>query len=254
MEGAATSRAMDVSRETGCTDVSRETQEDSRSDAVRRAACLIFGDRLPLAERYAQLLATEAVDRGLIGPRESGRLWERHLLNSAVVAELLRMNARVCDVGSGAGLPGIPLAIARPDLQVELVEPLLRRATFLTAAVSELGLDDVEITRARAEHLAGARRADVVTARAVAAVPKLAAWCLPLLGPQGSLLALKGARAGEELAAAGTELRRMGAQEWDVVTCGAEVLPEPTTVVRVVMGSQLPVPAPPRHQSRRGAP
>ncbi|MGZ4589248.1 MAG: 16S rRNA (guanine(527)-N(7))-methyltransferase RsmG [Actinomycetes bacterium] len=235
----------DVPRETtpGETAVSRETSEAPAAGVSREtsgAAEHLFGDRLPLAEHYAQLLTRDGVVRGLIGPREAGRLWERHLLNSAVVGELIATGAHVCDVGSGAGLPGLPLALARPDLQVELVEPLLRRASFLSEVLSELGLTNVIVTRARAEDLAGTQRADVVTARAVAPLPKLAGWCLPLLRPHGSLLALKGARAQDELEDAGEQLRRLGALQWTVVRCGDELLQEPTTVVRVVVGARPP--------------
>jgi 16S rRNA (guanine527-N7)-methyltransferase len=226
----------DVPRETPDAAGDHVSRETAGTDARRR----IFAQRLPVAERYAQLLATDGVVRGLIGPRETDRIWDRHLLNCAVMAELIAPGARVCDVGSGAGLPGIPLAIARPDLQVELVDPLLRRTTFLQEVVAELGLGNVTVTRARAEELAGTQRADMVTARAVAAIPKLAAWCLPLLRSDGSLLALKGARASAELADAIGELRRLGARHWDVVQCGIQVLTEPTTVVRVVMGAGEP--------------
>jgi 16S rRNA (guanine527-N7)-methyltransferase len=231
-------------------DVPRETSRPKPTPVSREtssAAPRVFGERLGLAQDYARLLATDGVVRGLIGPRESGRLWERHLLNSAVVGELIAPGAAVCDVGSGAGLPGIPLAIARPDLRIELVEPLLRRATFLKEVVAALGLASVTVTRSRAEELAGAGRADVVLARAVAPLPRLAGWCLPLLRPHGSLIALKGARARDELDAASDGLRRLGAQTWNVTSCGVEILQEPTTVVHVVMG-----PGPPPAASRRG--
>src|SRR4051812_18270942 len=165
------------------------------------AAAAVFGDRLPLAVRYAKLLAGAGVERGLLGPRETPRLWERHLLNCAGLTELIEPGQQVLDVGSGAGLPGIVLAIRRPDLQVVLVEPLLRRATFLTEAVEELGLANVSVRRARAEDLAGVISAPVVVARAVAPVDRLGAWTLPLLLPGGRLLALKGEAAEGELAA-----------------------------------------------------
>ena len=149
----------------------------------------MFGVRLELAEQYAELLASAGVIRGLIGPRETPRLWERHLLNCAVLGELIPTDSTVCDIGSGAGLPGLVLAIARPDLTVTLVEPLLRRTTFLDEAVQELGLDQVEVIRARAEELHGRRRFDVVTSRAVAPLPKLARWSLPLTRPGGVVVA-----------------------------------------------------------------
>src|SRR4051794_3351160 len=144
------------------------------------AARSVFGDHLPLAEHYAQLLATDGVVRGLIGPREAPRLWDRHLLNCAVLSELIDTDAYVVDVGSGAGLPGIVLAIARPDLLVTLVEPLARRCDFLVEAVEALALEErVEVVRARAEEYTGPL-ADIVTARAVAPLDRLAGWCLPL--------------------------------------------------------------------------
>lgn len=196
------------------------TEAGPVSRETAAAGARLFGDRLGLAEAYADLLGSQGVVRGLIGPRELPRLWPRHLLNSALLAELVPAGATVCDIGSGAGLPGIPLAIARPDLAVELVEPMLRRTTFLVEAVARLQLGSVRVTRSRAEGLAGHRAVDAVVVRAVAPLSRLAAWCLPLLRPGGSLLALKGSRAQEELAAAEGDLLRHGAAGWDVVTCG----------------------------------
>ena len=171
------------------------------------AAASVFGERLPLAESYAAILAGRAVEWGLIGPRESARVWDRHILNSVAVAAEIGPDARVIDVGSGAGLPGIPLALARPDLKVTLLEPLLRRANFLTLAVEELGLEDrVTVVRARAEDHRG--RYDVVTCRAVAPLPRLVGWTRHLFGPDGSLVALKGESAVREVADAASELRR----------------------------------------------
>jgi len=153
-----------------------------------------------LAERYAALLATDGVVRGLIGPREAPRLWDRHLLNSAVVGACVPDGATVGDVGSGAGLPGLALAIARPDVKVTLIEPLLRRTRFLDEAVESLGLgDQVEVLRARAEELHGQRTFDVVTARAVAPLERLARWCLPLVVRHGELVALKGSSVADEI-------------------------------------------------------
>ncbi len=195
----------------------------------------VFGDRATLAERYVRHLATSGVERGLIGPRETGRLWTRHVLNCAVLSELLPQNSTVIDVGSGAGLPGIAVAIARPDLRVTLVEPLERRTRWLEEVVDDLGLA-TRVVRARAEELAGHEQADVVTARAVAALGKLARWCLPLVAPGGDLLALKGRSARDEVDAASAALVRQGAVTIEVVTCGAASLPEPTTVVRVALG------------------
>ncbi len=195
----------------------------------------MFGAALPDAVRYAELLVGAGVERGLLGPRETGRIWERHLLNCAVVAEGIPEGAVVCDVGSGAGLPGLALALARPDLSVLVVEPLERRAEFLREAVELLGLDRVRVSRARAEELAPST-ADVVTARAVAPLGKLAIWCLPLVRAGGTLLALKGARAAQELAAAEPVLRRTGATAWRIQQMGLDVLEHPTTVVVVTAG------------------
>jgi 16S rRNA (guanine527-N7)-methyltransferase len=215
----------------GADDVSRETVP-----AV--AAQLVPPDRLSLLERYAGLLATEGVVRGLIGPREVPRLWDRHLLNCAVLAPLVPADCAVADLGSGAGLPGLVLAIARPDLRVTLVEPMARRVAFLEEACSELGLTTVEIVRGRAEECAG-RTFDVVTARALAALPKLLAWGMPLVAPGGRLLAMKGSSAADEIAASSAQLRRWRARA-EVVTAAVPGVSE-TTVVRVVRdgGSEI---------------
>ena len=197
------------------------------------AAAVVFGERLPLAQRYAERLAGDGVTRGLIGPREVPRLWERHLLNCAVVADLLPMGARVVDVGSGAGLPGLPLAIRRPDLLVTLVEPLLRRTVFLNEVVDELGLtQSVRVLRGRAQDVVGeVGPASWVVSRAVAPLPRLVTWCAPLLAADGVLLALKGTRAGEELTQARPALRAAGLTDASVQLSGAEVLRDPTYVV-----------------------
>ena len=198
--------------------------------------------RLPLAERYAELLATEGVVRGLIGPREAPRLWDRHLLNCAVLAEVLPKSASVADVGSGAGLPGVVLAIARPDLRVILVEPLLRRTRFLDEVVEALGLQaQVEVVRGRAEDLAGSRTFDVVTARAVAPLDRLARWCLPLVDAKGELIAMKGASARTEVEAARPALTALGCADPVVVELGMEVLAEPTWAVRLLRPESGPV-------------
>jgi len=203
----------------------------------------VFGvPGLAVAERYADLLAGDGVLRGLIGPRETPRLWDRHLLNSATLGEVITPGASVVDVGSGAGLPGIAVAIARPDLSVTLVEPLLRRTRFLEAAVADLGLGDrVEVVRGRAEELHGRRTWDVVTARAVAPLERLARWCLPLAAAGGELLAMKGASAAEEVAEAWPALRSLGCERPEVVELGAGVLTEPTWVVRVARPEAGPV-------------
>lgn len=194
----------------------------------------VFGpSRLPLAERYAAWLADAAVVRGLVGPREVPRLWERHLLNCAVLAEVLPRSATVADVGSGAGLPGLVLAIARPDLQVTLIEPLLRRTTFLSAVVADLGLDNVEVVRGRAEALHGRRRFDAVTSRAVAPLARLLEWSMPLVAPTGSMVAMKGSSVASEIEDARPTLRQLGCGEPEVRVLGAEVLDSATVCVRV---------------------
>ena len=195
-------------------------------------AVAVFGDRLPLAVRYAELLAGPGVDRGLLGPREAPRLWERHLLNCVGLGELLEPAQQVLDAGSGAGLPGIVLAICRDDIEIVLVEPLQRRATFLTEVVEDLALTHVSVVRSRLEDLAGKMLVDVVTARAVAPLDRLAAWTLPLLRTGGRLLALKGEQAESELAAGRAALRRAGAESAAVVTVGS---PEQQTQARVVV-------------------
>ncbi len=200
-------------------------------------AAAVFGARLPVVEAYAALLAGAGVERGLLGPREAPRLWDRHLLNCAGLGELIEDGQVVLDIGSGAGLPGLVLAIARPEVQVVLVESLQRRATFLSEAVAELELRNVVVRRNRAEELHGKVVVDVVTARAVAPVDRLATWALPLLGEGGRLLALKGEQAATELAAAGAVLQRYGAISSDVLTVGSEELGTLATVVRVVRGA-----------------
>ena len=196
----------------------------------------MFGDRYQLAVAYEEIVRTDGVQRGLVGPREADRMWERHLLNCAVVAPAVPPGSHLVDVGSGAGLPGLVLAIVRPDLTIYLVEPLLRRAIFLGETVDRLGLAGVEVRRARAEDLAGELQADVVTARAVAPLDRLARWCLPLVRPGGILLAFKGARAQEELAAAESGLPALGAVSWTLEVMGADVVDPPARVVRVVRG------------------
>ena len=200
-------------------------------DVSRETAVAAFGAALPQAKAYAEMLATDGVTRGLIGPREAGRLWSRHLLNSVGAVGCFRTTGDIADIGSGAGLPGIPLALLRPTQRFRLVEPLLRRATFLEDVVRELGLTNVEVIRARAEDLHGRWTVPTVTARAVAPLDRLVTWCLPLVARGGELLALKGARAGEELQAANDTLRSMGAESWSV-----DIVPSPDSgdLVRVV--------------------
>ncbi|MGW0332438.1 16S rRNA (guanine(527)-N(7))-methyltransferase RsmG [Streptomyces sp. NPDC003011] len=197
----------------------------------------VFGDRFADAVRYAELLAEAGVQRGLIGPREVPRLWERHLLNCAVLSEVVPEGVTVCDVGSGAGLPGIPLALVREDLKITLLEPLLRRTTFLTEVVELLGLDHVTVVRGRAEEVMGKLTpVHVVTARAVAPLDRLAAWGIPLLRPYGEMLALKGDTAEEELKSAATALSKLGAVETSILHVGEGVVDPLSTVVRVEVG------------------
>jgi 16S rRNA (guanine527-N7)-methyltransferase len=202
-------------------DVSRETPPPH--------AAGVFGSRLDLASDYAHLLATDGVVKGLIGPREVPRIWDRHVMNSAVVAPRLPHSATVADIGTGAGLPGVVWAIARPDVHVTLVEPLLRRTVFLDQVVADLGLDNVTVLRSRAEDVD--RTFDVVTARAVAALDKLGRWCMPLVRPGGVLLAMKGQSAAEEVRVATATLHRLGATS--IVVTTYENGDVPTTVVEV---------------------
>jgi 16S rRNA (guanine527-N7)-methyltransferase len=169
----------------------------------------VFGDRLPLAVRYARWFAGAGVERGLVGPHEAGRVWQRHIMNCVAVGALIEPNSVVVDIGSGAGLPGIVLAIARPDLRLVLVDSMLRRTAFLEEVVADLGLSSVSVRRARAEDLrSGNLRADVVTARALAPIDRLAGWAAPLLAPTGSVLALKGKAVADDISAGWTALRR----------------------------------------------
>lgn len=194
----------------------------------------VFGSRLDLAMQYHESLSTIGVERGLIGPREVPRLWERHLLNCAVVGELVGEGERVVDVGSGAGLPGIPLAIARPDLHVTLVEPLLRRTVYLAEFIDSHDID-VLVVRGRAEQ-PGVKKeaggADVVTSRAVAPLEKLAKWSMPLVHEHGRMLALKGSSAEDEIERDRDAVTRIGAGNLELVRCGVDILPTPTIVVR----------------------
>jgi 16S rRNA (guanine527-N7)-methyltransferase len=201
-------------------------------------AAVVFGDRVEQAVAYAGWLAGPGTDRGLLGPREASRLWERHLLNCAVLAEVVPHGVTVADLGSGAGLPGIPLAIARADLHVTLVEPLLRRATFLTEVVTALALPQVEVVRSRGEDLHGHRDFDAVTSRAVAPLERLLGWSVPLTRTGGLVLALKGSSAADEVAELATRpggWERLGVAPPEVVAVGATVLSEPATVVRAVV-------------------
>jgi 16S rRNA (guanine527-N7)-methyltransferase len=178
-------------------------------------------------------LSSAGVERGLLGPREVSRIWERHLLNCAAIGELLDGGERVVDIGSGAGLPGLPLLIARPDLRMVLVEPLLRRSEFLHEVVAELGLN-AKVIRGRAEEPSAREAigpADAAVSRAVASLDKLAKWSLPLLRPGGRMLAMKGERAAAELGEHRRAMIALGAEGVRVVRCGVNYLAPPATVV-----------------------
>lgn len=205
------------------------------------AAAKVFGERLALAQRYAEMLASEGVERGLIGPRETDRIWDRHLLNCAAVGELIAANSRVADIGSGAGLPGIPLAIARPDLEITMIEPMLRRTTFLQDVIDQLGLQSVLVLRHRAEERVVLEHADFdfATSRAVASLDKLTRWTLPLLKPNGTMLALKGDRAQTEVDEHGKLMASLGVASVKVMRCGVDYLDPPATVVAAQRSADL---------------
>jgi len=180
------------------------------------------------------------VEQGLIGPRETARLWDRHLLNCAAVAELVPPACSVIDLGSGAGLPGVVIAMLRPEAEVVLLEPMARRVEFLEECVRVLGLGNTSVCRGRAEDLAGQVAADVVTARAVAPMERLAGLALGLARPGGLVLAMKGARAAEELARAGSVLARLGARDVAVVHPGSGKVRPPPTVIRLSAPAATP--------------
>ncbi len=223
---------------TGGGEVSRETHSipvarNSPLPPVPAAAGKVFGDRIGLAEAFATLLATVGVERGLIGPREGSRLWERHLLNCALLGEAIPGDVDVCDIGSGAGLPGLVLALDRPDLRVTVVEPLLRRTTFLDEVVRELALPNVTVLRARAEDLHGTHRFQVVTSRAVAPLGRLLDWSMPLVRTGGTMLAMKGGSVEVEIEASQRQFRQHRAEVVDVLRLGQRVIDPPATVLRV---------------------
>jgi 16S rRNA (guanine527-N7)-methyltransferase len=197
-----------------------------------------FGEQLDCARAYARLLATDGVTRGLIGPAETERLWDRHLVNCAVVADLLPDSGELVDIGSGAGLPGIVLAMLRPRMRVVLLEPQLRRVSFLTECVAELKLDNVEVTRGRAEELV--RSSDIATARAVAPMERLVGLAAGLLRPGGTLLAIKGQNAEAELFAARRTMQRLGMRSAEVLRVGHDRVDPAATVIRVVTGGNVP--------------
>jgi 16S rRNA (guanine527-N7)-methyltransferase len=220
-------------------DDERDPSGPPTAPATPDAAASVFGDRLPLAEEFVAVLADTGISHGLIGPREAPRLWDRHVLNCAVVHTAIpagEAGQQVVDVGSGAGLPGLAIAIARPDLHVHLVEPLARRTGWLSGTIAHLDLENVTVHTARAEALWDTIHAPWVTARAVSGIVQLAEWTLPLLTPHGSLLALKGARAHAELAENHTALTRLGVVESAVEEFGTGIIEDPTMVLRLTIG------------------
>jgi 16S rRNA (guanine527-N7)-methyltransferase len=205
-------------------------------EAEPAAAVAIFGDQIDQARSFAQTLAGDSDELGLLGPRELDKLWTRHILNSAVVAELVSPGDKVADVGSGAGLPGIPMAIARPDAEFVLIEPMERRSSWMLEVVEDLGLKNVRVLRSRAEDVTE-QDFDVVTARAVAALDKLLKMCVPLLKPGGALIALKGSKAAEEITNSKKLEKKLGISSFEILVCGEKFLPEPTSVVKTTLDS-----------------
>lgn len=205
-----------------------EASHRSEPPAAPPVAAGVFGSHLPRAEEYARLLADTGVSHGLVGPREVPRLWDRHILNCAVIQDAFPPGSVVIDVGSGAGLPGLAVAIARPDLGLHLIEPMLRRTTWLTRTVSDLGLTNCVVHRGRAEDFQDRLTAPFVTARAVARIDKLARWTFPLLSDGGMLVAMKGRNALDELEAQRSTLTRMGMVEARLTEHGVGLLEDPT--------------------------
>ena len=194
------------------------------------AAAEIFGDRIDVARHFTNSLGRQGEERGLIGPLEPPRLWSRHILNSAVIAPLF--SGRVGDIGTGAGLPGLVLAIARPDVQWVLIEPMERRVAWLAEQVAELGLANTEIVRARAEDWRGGPTLDAVTARAVSALRTLIPLTAPLVRDGGEVILLKGANAGNEVESAERQIRKFRLSDVRVEVVGEGVLAEPSRVIR----------------------
>jgi 16S rRNA (guanine527-N7)-methyltransferase len=206
------------------------TEEDFTLEDEPQSASQIFGDRIDLARDYARALVRDGDVLGLLGPREMPRLWSRHILNSAVVAELVTPGKSIGDIGSGAGLPGIPMAIALPDNHFTLIEPMERRSDWLMQMVTELGLDNVTVLRARAEEVGEVF--DITTARAVSALPKLLRMCIPLTRHGGEVLALKGSKAAVEIEESKKLQKKFGISSFEILHTGVDFLPEPTLVVR----------------------
>ena len=204
--------------------------DDYTPELEPAAVAAIFGDRADQARGYFAALVRDADLLGLLGPREMPKLWSRHILNSAVVAELVAPSKTVADVGSGAGLPGIPMALAQPEAQFTLIEPMERRSEWLKKMVAELDLTNVEVLRARAEEVGSAY--EIVTARAVSALPKLLKLVVPITHAGGEILALKGSKAGEEIEESKKLVKKLGIESFEIIQVGKEFLAEPTSVVR----------------------
>ena len=207
--------------------VSRETFEVELEPA---SAVEIFGAGIDKARAYAAALVRDGDELGLLGPREMPKLWTRHILNSAVVAELVEPGKKVADVGSGAGLPGIPMAIAQPEATFVLIEPMERRSKWLQEQVDALGLTNVRVHRARAEEVGEAF--DIVTARAVSALPKLLRMTVPLTRDGGDIIALKGSKAADEIEESKKLQKKLKISGFEILHTGAKFLAEPTLVVR----------------------
>jgi len=199
-------------------------------EAEPASAALIFGENIDRARRYFELLVRDGDLLGLLGPREMPKLWTRHILNSAVVAELVSPATTVADVGSGAGLPGIPMAMAQPQAQFTLIEPMERRSDWLKSTIAELQLENVRVLRARAEEVTEVF--DVVTARAVSALPNLLKMCVPLTKHGGEVIALKGSKAADEIADSKKLQKKLSIESFEIVRVGGELLTDPTLVVR----------------------
>ena len=205
-------------------------------EAEPESAKAIFGPQIDRSRAFAQKLANDSDDLGLLGPRELDKLWSRHILNSAVVSETVKAGDLVADVGSGAGLPGIPMAITLPEANFVLIEPMERRSNWMLEVIEELGLTNVEVRRARAEEVLDLKF-DIVTARAVAALDKLLRLTVHLLKPGGSLVALKGSKAAEEIEAARKLQKKLGIASFEIQICGEKFLAEPTSVVKTTLDS-----------------
>ncbi|PXA77042.1 16S rRNA (guanine(527)-N(7))-methyltransferase RsmG [Auritidibacter sp. NML100628] len=206
---------------------------------VQDAVSHFYDDAGDIAQRYVNHLVTTGVEWGLLGPREIPIMWERHVLNCVATEALFPSGVLVADVGSGAGLPGVALAIARPDVQFVLIEPLERRVGWLVDVIADLDLPNVDVIRARAEQVVETLDVDVVTARAVSALKSLVPLTAPLLHGEGELIALKGRSAPDEINRARKVLQKYRAENVEVLTCGKEWLETPTTVVRVSFGDRL---------------